>query len=56
MANSSVRLHGVRSLELVPRERIRQTDRFDDPAMPWYLGWQESLTLLALLVEAELQS
>ena len=74
--------------ELVPHERIRYTDRFDDPNLPGemqvtvtlkkvlmgtelqvvqegipaaipaeacYLGWQESLTLLALLVEAEIQ-
>ena len=73
-------------LELVPNERIRHTDTFDDPnlrgemhttvslkkvsvgtevnvvqegipaAIPaeaCYLGWQESLTLLAQLVEAE---
>ena len=74
-------------LELVPGERIRHTDRFDDPNLPGemqvtisfkqvscgtelnivqegipevippeacYLGWQESLALLALLVEAEI--
>ena len=74
-------------LELVPHERIRNTDAFDDPTMPGemqttvslkkvscgteltvvqdglpaaippeacYLGWQESLTLLAQLVEAEI--
>lgn len=74
-------------LELKPNERIRHTDRFDDPnlwgemqttialnrvsvgtelnivqegvpaAIPaeaCYLGWQESLTLLAALVEAEI--
>jgi uncharacterized protein YndB with AHSA1/START domain len=73
-------------LELVPNDRIRYTDTFDDPnlageiqttitlkqvscgtelnivqegvtdAIPaeaCYLGWQESLTLLAKLVEAE---
>lgn len=72
-------------LELVPHERIRYTDQFDDPnlkgtiqvtvelkavscgtelnivqegvpgvipAEACYLGWQESLNLLALLVEA----
>ena len=72
--------------ELVPHERIRYTDKFDDPNLPGemrvtvnlkkvsvgteltivqegipdaipaeacYLGWQESLTLLAKLVEAE---
>jgi len=74
-------------LELVPNERIRNTDRFDDPNLPGemtvtvdlravpggteleitqegipavipvemcYLGWQESLQLLAQLVEAEI--
>ena len=78
---------GGEFLELVPNERIRHTDRFDDPNLPGqmqttvtlkqvsvgteltvvqegipsaipveacYLGWQESLTLLALLVEAEI--
>jgi uncharacterized protein YndB with AHSA1/START domain len=73
--------------ELVPRERIRYSDKFDDPNLPGemmttitlkevfcgtdlkivhegipsvipaeacYLGWQESLTLLAKLVEAEI--
>ena len=77
---------GGEFLELVPSERIRHTDKFDDPNLPGdmqttislkpvscgtelsivqegipeaippeacYLGWQESLTLLALLVEAE---
>jgi len=74
-------------LELVPHERIRHTDKFDDPNLPGemqttitlkqafcgtelnvvqegvpaaipaeacHLGWQESLTLLAKLVEAEI--
>ncbi|HEX9208124.1 MAG TPA: SRPBCC family protein [Steroidobacteraceae bacterium] len=74
-------------LELVPGERIRHTDAFDDanlpgemqvtvelrtvscgtevsivqegvpaviPAEACYLGWQESLALLAQLVEAEI--
>jgi uncharacterized protein YndB with AHSA1/START domain len=74
-------------LELVPNERIRHTDLFDDPNLPGeiqttifikqvfcgtevsivqeglpeaipmeacYLGWQESLTLLAQLVEADI--
>jgi uncharacterized protein YndB with AHSA1/START domain len=78
---------GGEYLELVPNERIRHTDTFDDPGMPGemqttislkpvsygtelnivqegipeaippeacYLGWQESLTLLAQLVEAEI--
>jgi|SRR5947207_1927046 uncharacterized protein YndB with AHSA1/START domain len=74
-------------VELVPHERIRYTDKFDDPNLPGemqttitlkkvscgtelnivqgdmpdaipaeacYLGWQESLTLLAKLVEADI--
>ena len=74
-------------LELVPNERIRHTDKFDDPNLPGEmqvtitlkkvfcgtelnivqegipdvippeaccLGWQESLALLAQLVEAEI--
>jgi uncharacterized protein YndB with AHSA1/START domain len=78
---------GGEYLELVPNERIRHTDRFDDPNLAGemittvtlkgvsvgteltvvqegipemipveacYLGWQESLTLLAHLVEAEI--
>ena len=78
---------GGEYLELVPNERIRHTDVFDDPNLPGqmivtidlkpvmvgteltvvqegipdaipveacYLGWQESLTLLAQLVEAEI--
>lgn len=78
---------GGEYLELVPNERIRNTDRFDDPGLPGemvttvtlkqvsvgtevtivqegipqaipaeacYLGWQESLTLLGQLVEAEI--
>jgi uncharacterized protein YndB with AHSA1/START domain len=73
-------------IELVPNERLRYTDRFDDPALQGemqttvvlkkvsvgtelsvvqeglpdvippeacYVGWQESLQLLAQLVEAE---
>lgn len=76
---------GGEYLELTPHERIRYTDKFDDPNLPGlimvtvelksvscgtelhvvqegipevipeeacYLGWQESLKLLALLVEA----
>ena len=75
-------------LELVPNEKIRYTDRFDDPNLPGvmhvtvslrpvvcgtelnivqegipevipvemcYLGWQESLVLLAKLVESEIR-
>ena len=78
---------GGKYLELVPHERIRYTDKFDDPNLPGEmqttitlkkvsvrdraehragrdagrhpargccLGWQESLTLLAKLVEAEI--
>jgi uncharacterized protein YndB with AHSA1/START domain len=78
---------GGEYLELKPHERIRYTDRFDDPnlageiqvtitlrkvstgtelnivqegvpdiipAEACYLGWQESLILLAKLVEAEI--
>jgi uncharacterized protein YndB with AHSA1/START domain len=74
-------------LELTPNERIRHTDKFDNPNLKGelqttlslkklavgtevnivqegvpsvippeacYLGWQESLTLLAKLVEAEI--
>jgi uncharacterized protein YndB with AHSA1/START domain len=77
---------GGKYLELVPQERIRYTDKFDDPNLPGemqatitlkkvfcgtelsivqeglpdaiplegcYLGWQESLALMAQLVEAE---
>jgi len=73
--------------ELKPHERIRYTDKFEDPSMPGemqvtislravvcgteidivqeglpaeipvelcYLGWQESLLLLAYLVEPEI--
>ena len=78
---------GGEYLELVPYERIRHTDKFDDPNLPGEmrttitlkkvscgtelsivqeglpdvippeaccLGWQESLALLAQLVEAEI--
>src|SRR5262245_24203069 len=78
---------GGKYVELVPGERIRYTDKFDDPNLPGemqvtiilkkvfcgtelnilqegipavipaeacYLGWQESLTLLTQLVEAEI--
>ena len=78
---------GGKYLDLVPNERIRHTDKFDDPNLPGemlttisirqvsfgteldivqegipdaipleacYLGWQESLSLLALLVEVEI--
>lgn len=78
---------GGKYLEVVPGERLRYTDVFDDPNLPGqmvttvvmtklamgvdlqitqegipeaipvemcYLGWQESLQLLALLVEPEI--
>jgi uncharacterized protein YndB with AHSA1/START domain len=78
---------GGEYLELVPNERMRYSDKFDDPNLPGemtttvtltkvscgtelnvvqegipevipteacYLGWQESLALLALFVEAEI--
>ncbi|WOH63108.1 SRPBCC family protein [Bradyrhizobium sp. BWA-3-5] len=78
---------GGEYLEIVPNERIRYTDRFDDPNLPGvievtvilkavlvgteinieqsnlpaaipveacYLGWQQSLAQLALLVEPEI--
>jgi uncharacterized protein YndB with AHSA1/START domain len=78
---------GGEYLELTPHERLRYTDKFDDPNLPGemqvtvtlkkvsvgtelnvvqegvpdvipaeacYLGWQESLTLLAKLVEVEI--
>ncbi len=78
---------GGKFLELVPGERLRYTDQFDDPNLPGeilvsvvlkkvsvgtevnieqagipevipleacYVGWQESLVLLAKLVEAEI--
>ena len=78
---------GGEYLELLPNERIRHSDKFDDPNLPGtmqvtvsfrkvscgtelnivqegipevippeacYLGWQESLALLAELVEAEI--
>jgi uncharacterized protein YndB with AHSA1/START domain len=86
-ATGQVHTFGGTYAELVPHERIRYTDRFDDPHLPGeiqvtislkrvscgtevsilqegmpaaipaemcYLGWQESLNLLALLVEAEI--
>lgn len=79
---------GGKYLELVPHERLRYTDRFEDPGLPGemittiaitkvsvgvelgivqegipvaippeacYLGWQQSLTLLARLVEPEIR-
>ena len=79
---------GGEYLELVPNERLRYTDKFDDPNLPGviqvtvslkavscgtelnvvqegipeaipvemcYLGWQDSLVLLAKLVEPEIR-
>jgi uncharacterized protein YndB with AHSA1/START domain len=78
---------GGKYVELTPNERIRYTDKFEDPGLPGemqvtvtlhpvmggtdlsivqegvpaaipaemcYMGWQESLALLALLVEPEI--
>ena len=78
---------GGEFLDLVPQERLRYTDAFDDPSLPGqitttislkavprgtelnilqegipeaipaedcYLGWQDSLVLLAKLVETEI--
>ncbi len=78
---------GAKYTELTPNERIRHTDKFDDPNLPGemqvtitlrkvlcgtelnivqegipaaiptefcYVGWQESLTLLAQVVEPEI--
>lgn len=78
---------GGKYVELTPHERLRYTDKFDDPNLPGemmttitlkkvfcgtelnvvqegvpgvippeacYMGWQESLILLAKLVEAEI--
>jgi len=79
---------GGKYLELVPNEKLRYSDAFDDPNLPGqmtttielaavfcgtavnieqtgipsaipvemcYLGWQESLVLLAMLVEPEIK-
>jgi uncharacterized protein YndB with AHSA1/START domain len=86
-SNGQSHAFGGEFLELAPHERIRYTDRFDDPNLPGvltvtvsvkkvavgtelhvvqegvpdvipaeacYLGWQESLVLLAKLIEAEI--
>lgn len=86
-ASGHEHVFGGTYVELVPDERIRYTNRFDDPNLPGdmqttitlarvscgtelnvvqegipsaipvescYLGWQESLTLLGQLVEAEI--
>ncbi|MBC7981153.1 MAG: SRPBCC family protein [Armatimonadetes bacterium] len=78
---------GGEYLEMIPNEKLRYTDKFDDPDLPGvmnvtvllkavscgtevnitqegvpgvipseacYMGWQESLILLAKLVEAEI--
>jgi uncharacterized protein YndB with AHSA1/START domain len=88
LSTGQVHAFGGRYLELVPNERIVNTDRFDDPNLPGemvttvtfravsvgtevvavqagiptaipvegcYIGWQQSLQLLALLVEADVQ-
>ncbi len=88
-SNQQSHSFGGTYLELVPGERIRHTDVFDDPNLPGEmqvtitlkkvlvgtevnivqegipavippeaccLGWQESLSLLTLLVEAEIPS
>ncbi len=85
-ASGQTHSFGGEYLELVPDERIVNTDRFDDPGLPGemrttvslrpvpvgtevevvqegipeaipteacYLGWQDTLSLLTLLVEAE---
>ncbi len=87
LSSGSSHSFGGKFLELVPNEKIRHTDGFDDPNLPGtmqttivlkqvsvgtevsvvqegipeaippeacYLGWQESLILLGLLVEAEI--
>jgi uncharacterized protein YndB with AHSA1/START domain len=87
LASGQTHSFGGEYLELVPNERIRHTDRFDDSGLPGemqttislrpvscgteleivqegipeaipseacYLGWQDSLRLLAALVEAEI--
>ena len=87
-SNGQSHSFGGTYLELLPNEKIRYTDKFDDPNLPGemqvtvsfkkvacgtemnvvqegvpemiplemcYLGWQESLILLAKLVEAEIQ-
>ena len=86
-SNGSGHSFGGEYIELVPSERIRYTDKFEDPNLPGvlevtvslkpvlcgtelsitqtgipdaiplemcYLGWQESLTQLATLVEPEI--
>jgi uncharacterized protein YndB with AHSA1/START domain len=85
--SGKVHAFGGKYLELVPNERLRYTDAFDDPNLPGeiqttvvlkkvsvgteinitqegvpdaipadgcYLGWQDSLTHLAMLTEPEI--
>jgi uncharacterized protein YndB with AHSA1/START domain len=85
--NGKSHAFGGNYLELIPHERLRYTDKFDDPNLPGemvvtvnlkkvscgtevnitqegvpaiipaeacYLGWQESLTQLAMLVEPDI--
>ena len=89
LGNGQSHSFGGTFLELVPGQRLRHTDAFDDPNLPGEmvttvdfkpvsvgtevsieqsgipepippeaccLGWQESLALLALLVEADIPS
>lgn len=89
LTNGQTHSFGGEYLELTPNERLRYTDRFDDPHLPGimqvtvsfkavsvgtelhivqegipdmipvemcYLGWQESLALLTLLVEPEIKN
>lgn len=89
LANTQSHSFGGEYLELVPNEKLRYSDVFDDPNLPGrmettvtmkpvscgtelhveqrnipapipleacYLGWQQSLQLLALLVEAPVPS
>jgi uncharacterized protein YndB with AHSA1/START domain len=88
LANGQTHAFGGKYLELVPNERIVNTDIFDDPNLPGqmittitlkavfcgteltavqqgipamipveacYLGWQQTMQLLAQLVEAEVK-
>ena len=87
LASGKSHSFGGKYVELVPSQKIRHTDKFDDPNLPGemtvtitlkkvtvgtdldivqegipavipleacYVGWQESLDLLAKLVEAEI--
>lgn len=86
-ANGGSHSFGGKYVEMIPGEKLRYTDTFDDPNLPGemsvtitfakvsvgtdvsieqagipavippeacYLGWQESLTMLANLVEADI--